>query len=232
METLVEIITIANRSLYKHTLDEMHRIRYRVAVEEWGWEIPGVKKGYDKDAFDTDDTIYFLAYGDGGDRLVGCARLNPTTKPHLLSEVFPHCCDLSGIPRAEDIYEFSRYIIDHEILSKEAQFRVRGRLSATINRFCIEAGITAVTWFAFQQTYARALPVWETHPLGLPVQFDGDDETYIAAISKMTETGLANLRRAFRMGPGEPPLLLRHPWEEARTYLRLYPKNGASKAVA
>lgn len=194
---IVTLVTPAARADCRESLEEMHRLRYRVAVEQWGWKIPGVEKGYDKDAFDTDDTLYFLAYAEGGERLVGCGRLNPTMKPHLLSEVFADLCDLQGVPRDPAIYEFSRYIVDHQALSKEAQFAIRGRITAAINRYCLEAGVTALTWLAYQQMYARALNVWDTKPLGLPRYFPEDGATYIAAISQMTEAGLARMARAF-----------------------------------
>jgi acyl-homoserine lactone synthase len=210
---MVEIVIPANRSLYRHSLEEMHRFRYRVAVEQWGWKIPGITPGYDKDDFDTDDTIYFLAYGNVGDQMVGCARLNPTSKPHMLSEVFADLCDLQDPPRDPAIYEYSRYLIDHQALSKEDQFKVRGRMSACINKFCLQVGITDLTWFAYQQMYPRALKVWDTKPLGLPKFFPDDNATYIAAVSRMTEEGLMRLREQFQLGATEPHLLVRQPWD-------------------
>jgi acyl-homoserine lactone synthase len=211
---VVEIVTPSNRKLYRRSLDDMHRLRYRVAVENWGWRIPGIAKGFDKDDFDTDDTIYFLAYWDGGDRLVGCGRLNPTTQPHMLSEVFPHLCDLQDLPRDSRIYEFSRYIVDHEALSPDEQLSVRGRIGATINRFCLRVGVTHLTWFAYQQMYARAIKVWDTSPLGLPKHFEDDDATYIAAISEMNESGLARMRTAYKLGDAELPLVVRRDWAD------------------
>jgi acyl-homoserine lactone synthase len=210
---MVEIVTPLNRHLYRTSLEEMHRLRYRVAVGQWGWNIPGIAPGFDKDDFDTPDTIYFLAYSTAGDRLVGCARLNPTTEPHLLSEVFSDLCDLQPAPRDPAVYEFSRYIVDHQALSKEDQFSVRGRISATINMFCLRTGIKALTWLAYHQMYARALKTWDTAPLGLPKFFAEDDATYIAAVSQMNDAGLDRLRRGFNLGEDEPRLLLRQQWD-------------------
>lgn len=210
---MVEIVTPLNRAPYRSSLEEMHRMRYRVAVGQWGWKIPGIRPGYDKDDFDTDQTIYFLAFSTAGDQLVGCARLNPTAGPHMLSEVFPQLCDLQKIPRDPAIYEYSRYIIDHSVLTKEEQFCVRGRMSATINKFCLHTGVKALTWFAYQQMYGRALKVWDTAPLGLPKYFPDDDATYVAAISQMNEVGLERLRRSFDLDLEEPRLLQRQGWE-------------------
>jgi acyl-homoserine lactone synthase len=191
----------------------MHRFRYRVAVEQWGWRIPGLENGLDIDEFDTPNTIYFLAFSNAGDRIVGCGRLNPTDEPHMLSSVFRNLCNLQPSPQSPSVYEFSRYIVDHQTLSKEEQFAVRGRISATINKFCLRAGIEALTWFAYQQTYARALKMWDTQPLGTPKYFDDDDATYIAAVSTMNENGLSRLRHGFKLLDEEPALIARQPWD-------------------
>jgi acyl-homoserine lactone synthase len=224
-QAMVEIVTPANRSLYRHSLDEMHRFRYDVAVNQWGWKIPGIQDGYDKDDFDTEETIYFLSYSNGGDRLVGCARLNSTSKPHMLSEVFSDLCDLQPVPRDPSIYEYSRYIIDHQGLSKEDQFRIRGRMTASINRFCLEVGINALTWFAYQQMYPRALKVWDTKPLGVPKYFEDDKATYVAAISRMTQEGLCRVRDQFNLDANEPHLLVRQPWDGIDPKLRISRSN-------
>ena len=92
---MAEIITPANRHLYSDLLEEMFKMRYRVAVGELGWNIPGIKAGYDKDAFDTEETIYIIVPSDCRTKVLGCTRLNPTTGPHMLTEVFEHYCDFS-----------------------------------------------------------------------------------------------------------------------------------------
>lgn len=210
---MVEIVTPTNRPLYRSSLKEMHRLRYRVAVEQWGWKIPGLTDEMDIDQFDTPNTIYFLAFSNGGDRLVGCGRLNPTDEPHMLTEIFSDLCDLQPPPRSPRVYEFSRYIIDHQALSKEEQMVVRGRMSATINRFCLRVGIESLSWFAYQQMYARALKMWETEPLGTPKYFADDDASYIAAVSKMTVDGLERIRCGFNLPTEEPALIARQPWD-------------------
>ncbi len=210
---MIEIITPGDHAARRATLDDMYRLRYRVAVEQWGWKIPGVVPGYDKDAFDTDHTIYVLAYAGAGERLVGAARLNPTTGPHMLTDVFHEFCDLQPPPRDPSIYEFSRYVIDHAALSKDDQFRIRGRLSAGINEFCLRTGVRALSWFSYRSMYQRAVQVWDTAPLGLPQEFPDDDQTYVAAISQMTAEGLARLRTSFSLAPGEPALVIRERWD-------------------
>lgn len=203
---MVEVITKGNAHLYRDVLDDMHRMRYRVAVEEWGWRIPGIEPGYDKDAFDTDDTIHFACLNTAQTRVVACGRLNPTTGPHLLSDVFSHHCEGGRVPSSPDVYELSRYIVDHRSLSKEEAVAVRGRISSAFNLFCIEAGIRQISVLTFMSSYARSLKYWPTRPLGMPVYYKQDDASYIAAIVDMVPEGLDNLRTAFGLRADEPHL--------------------------
>lgn len=210
---MVEVITSENADAYEDLLDDMFRMRYRVAVEQWGWKIPGIRPGYDRDAFDTVDTIYFVCADPSEKKALACGRLNPTTGPHLLSEVFPEQCE-GDLPRGPSIYEFSRYVVDHQGMSKEHQQAVRARIPASVNRFCLEAGITHLTVLAYMSSYARTIKVWPTRPLGLPRYYEQDDATYIAAISEMTAGGLENLRKIYALDPSEPNLSMRVSWRE------------------
>lgn len=203
---MVEIISKENAHLYKDVLDDMHRMRYRVAVEEWGWRIPGIERGYDKDEFDTDETIYFVCLNTAETRVVACGRLNPTMGPHLLSDVFPHHCEGNRAPRSPDIYELSRYVVDHKSLSKEDAIAVRGRISSAFNLFCMESGIRQISVLTFMSSYARSLKYWPTQPLGLPIHYASEDASYIAALCDMVPEGLENLRAGFNLQPDEPHL--------------------------
>ncbi len=211
---MVEIVSRENASFYEDILDDMHKMRYRVAVEQWGWNIPGIKPGYDKDDFDTDDTIYFICLDASETKALACGRLNPTTKPHLLSEVFHERCVSERLPRSNSIYEFSRYIVDHRAMTKEDQQAVRARIPAAINKFCLEANITHVTFLGYMNSYARTIKYWKTRPLGAPCYFEEDNATYIAAQSAMTPEGLKNLRDAFRLTRDEPHLSSRVSWKD------------------
>lgn len=54
----------------------MHAMRYRVVVEDWGWNIPGISPGCDRDPFDTEETAYVIAEASDG-YVAASARLNP-----------------------------------------------------------------------------------------------------------------------------------------------------------
>lgn len=81
--------------------------RYRVFVQELGWPLP-VNDGLERDEFDRPDTLYVIARHASGE-LCGCARLLPTDKPYLLSEIFPELMGDCPLPRATVIWELSRF---------------------------------------------------------------------------------------------------------------------------
>lgn len=81
--------------------------RHKVFVENLGWDLhsPG---GLEQDQFDRPDTVYVAARDDVGE-ICGCARLLPTTRPYLLSEVFPQLLNGAALPNSPDVWELSRF---------------------------------------------------------------------------------------------------------------------------
>ncbi|MGB6230167.1 MAG: acyl-homoserine-lactone synthase [Litorimonas sp.] len=190
---MLEIVDQANRHHFEDALHDMHRMRYRAAVQEMGWHIDVPEEGYDKDAFDYPDTVYILYFNPDGS-VGACGRLNRTTRPHLLSEVFPHHC-VDGVPRGDDIIHFSRYLIERRGKTQQEFMRAWMLVTQAVNEWGIEHGIRQTTWLARKRLYGMSLSLWNTRPLG-PARFYKDDgKEYIAAISEMNADGLAKVAR-------------------------------------
>lgn len=186
---MFKIITAGNRDAYKDVLDEMFRMRYRIVVDEWGWDIPGIQRGYDKDQFDTDETVYIVVLTDSGE-VVATSRMNPTTGPHMLSELFADYCDLQPYPVAGDVWECSRFVTDRSLMSDPVEdFRVRCRLGLGLTVFCLDNGITRLSWLTHQKFYNLVQRVWKTEPLGLPKR-EGDNWAWIPAVSQIDKETL------------------------------------------
>lgn len=195
---MVHVVTSANRYLYREAIEDMHRMRYHVAVNELGWTLPEGLGGYDKDAYDRDDTVYLLDLNDDG-RVVGTARLNPTTKPHLMTDVFADLCEFSGVPVGGDIFEYSRFLVKKQGISRRDNLLSQARVSLAIVEYCLAAGIHRLSWVSYKRSYPLALRMWKTRPLGLPQYFPADDAEYIAAISDMTDLSLQRTRDLARI---------------------------------
>jgi N-acyl-L-homoserine lactone synthetase len=186
---MFKIITAGNRDAYSDVLDDMFRMRYRIVVEEWGWDIPGIRKGYDKDQFDTDETVYIVVLADNGE-VVATSRMNPTTGPHMLSELFADYCDLQPYPVAGDVWECSRFVTDRSLMTDPVEdFRIRCRLGLGLTVFCLDNGITRLSWLTHQKFYNLVQRVWKTEPLGLPKR-EGDDWAWIPAVSQIDKETL------------------------------------------
>jgi N-acyl-L-homoserine lactone synthetase len=81
--------------------------RHKVFVENLGWDLHS-PDGLEQDQFDRTDTIYVAVRDDEG-QICGCARLLPTTRAYLLSEVFPQMLNGLEPPSSPDVWELSRF---------------------------------------------------------------------------------------------------------------------------
>jgi N-acyl-L-homoserine lactone synthetase len=201
---MVDLITPDNRHMYQDLLHDMFEMRYRVVVEKWGWQIPGIRTGYDKDQFDTDDTVYLIETNSARTQVTGCVRLNPTTSPHMMSALFAPYCDLAPAVTGPNIWECSRYVVDRTALeSRDQDLPTRRRLSIGVTEFCLSEGISQLCWYTNQAVYNLILRIWETTPLGLPATYKDTDEVYIPALSKIDEAALAR-QLAWLDGDSQP----------------------------
>jgi len=190
---VLQIIDKYNRHFFKDALEDMHHMRYRAAVQEMGWRIEDKADGYDKDEFDYPDTVYILHFNPDG-TVGACGRLNPSTRPHLLSEVFSDMC-IDGVPSSPDIWEYSRYLVERKGKSQKEFMRAWMLVTQAVNEWCIANNVAQVTWLARKRLYGLSTHLWKTRPLGPAKHYEDDAKEYIAAISKMDSDGLKKVER-------------------------------------
>lgn len=183
---MFKIITPGRHDEHRDLLDAMHTMRYRIVVGEWGWDIPGIQPGYDKDQFDTDETVYVIVRTPEGE-VVGTSRLNPTMRPHMLSDLFSDYCNLQPYPVGKDVWECSRFVTDRSLITDPVDdFRVRCRIGLGLTAYCLDNRITRLSWLTHQKFFNLVQRVWHTEPLGLPRR-NGDDWAWIPAVSRIDE---------------------------------------------
>ena len=190
---MLEIVDQYNRHLFEDALHDMHRMRYRAAVQEMGWHINVPEKGYDQDEFDYPDSTYVLYFNPDGS-VGACGRLNPTMRPHLLSEIFPQQC-VSGVPQSNKIIHFSRYLVERQGKTQQEFMRAWMLITQAVNEWCIQHNIEQTTWLARKRLYGLSLSLWNTRPLGPAIYYEDDQKEYIAAISEMNMEGLTKVAR-------------------------------------
>ena len=103
--TEVHVVRHDNSHLYAAKLEQYFKGRYDVFVRERGWKELERPDGRDIDQFDTEEAIHLLAIDKH--HVIGGLRINPSTEPTLLSEVFPHLCSVP-LTKSPDIYEVTR----------------------------------------------------------------------------------------------------------------------------
>ena len=187
---MFHIIKPEHRATSQGLLDAMHRNRHDVVVDQWGWDIPNIKPGYDKDQFDTESTVYIVVT-DEEKGVVASTRLNPTTEPHMLSELFSDFCNLQPYPVSDRVWECSRYVIDRTLYRDAlSEFRIRAQLGIGITQFCVDESVNQLSWLTHQKFYNLVQKIWKTEPLGLPRRDTADGWAWIAAVSRIDKSTL------------------------------------------
>jgi N-acyl-L-homoserine lactone synthetase len=168
---VLHVVAASNRSESERLCDSMYRDRKRVFVDRLHWDLQTVDSEREIDQFDTADAVYVIE-ADSERNHLASLRLLPTTKPHLMSEVFPFLCD-SGVPRGPGIWELTRLCIRPD-LPKIEQGRLQGIVWFGALQYAFAAGIrkfTGVTHVEFlSAVLASGLDV---EPLGLPQNYGG-----------------------------------------------------------
>lgn len=114
--------------------------RHQVFVEMLGWELD-TPNGYEWDQFDRPDTFYVVARDDT-QRITGCARLLPTTKPYLLGEIFPELLNGLPPPCVPDVWELSRFAA---VDVTNASGTARGQMSSPIAVALLQSAVQAAS---------------------------------------------------------------------------------------
>ena len=179
---MIHAISAANRHLYEDVIEQHFCLRHEIFVEERKWETLRKPDGREIDSYDNEDTVYLLALEDR--RVVGGHRLYPTTKPSMMSEVFPHLASVRGCPADPLVWEWSRYFVVRD--RRDGVLNLQ--LMAAVQEFCLDQGIAQVS--AIMETWW--LPRFHeagfvVTPLGLPALIE-DSWTMAATIEVRQES--------------------------------------------
>lgn len=189
------LVTRHNARRHGKALDAAYRLRHRVFVDKFRWEALRRPDGREIDQFDGEDGLYFIGLVDG--TVVCNARLLPTTKPHLLSDVYPEILDGAEVPRGPDIYEWTRTCFAPERGdSLSGMSMTAGVLFTGVVEACLKLGIRGLTVETDPLWVTRFLELgFDARPLALPVQYDG--RPLLAIWAGVHEGTLTTLRQRF-----------------------------------
>lgn len=196
---MIHIVTAENRHLYRHALMEMHVQRRRLFVDEMKWALDASTE-FEIDAYDAEDAMYLIEAAAPRARVSGSVRLLPTSRPHLMSDVFAHLCP-DGVPRSERIWEASRFCPAPETPKGEPRRVLLARIIAGIMETALLFGIEKVSFVASAALAPLAFKAgWRCEPLG-PTRRCGRDRV-TAFMAHIDADGLRAVR--LRSGLGRP----------------------------
>ncbi|WP_262691149.1 acyl-homoserine-lactone synthase [Kordiimonas aestuarii] len=180
---MIHVVSAHNKAEYKSYLRQLWQQRYDVFVEKMGWSLD-CADGIERDQFDRPDTVYLLCI-DEKDRLKGGMRLLPTTKPHLMSDLFPHLC-AEGVPSGDTTWEISRFYSltgRHMMLERD---KTASELICGLYEYALMNRIEKVSCVASMVLFPTILKAgWDVTPLGLPTVTD--DEVILAFLIDLNE---------------------------------------------
>ena len=188
---MIQVITHKNAANHTHLLRGMHRDRKAVFIDGLGWDLHVHADDLEIDQFDNEDAVYIIVSDDDTGCHLGSLRLLPTTKPHLLTEVFSHLCAEGPIvdPKA---WEISRFCLTP---SHAKDMAVRRLILLGLVEYALAYGITRYTCVTHMSFLTRLLAVgWECEPLGLPGEDRGGQIG--ALLIKITPETLTALQRS------------------------------------
>jgi acyl-homoserine lactone synthase len=174
-------------------LRDLFALRYEMFVEGRGWRALERADRLDIDQYDDEHTAYIVKYIDGV--IVGGARLRPTTRRHMLQEVFGDLCEGGSPPTGPHVYECSRTFVARRHPQRRAVF---AEVLLAAANFCLANNVRTLTgvletWWL--NSYL-ALGLNAT-PLGMPHDVDG--MSLLAVSFEVDESVRANLSHRLAM---------------------------------
>lgn len=161
-----------------HILRGMFTARKCVFIDLLKWDVPVLAGLYEIDQFDGEHARY-LVVTDEADNHMASARLLPTTRAHILGDIFPELCD-EPAPRGDAIFEITRFCLDRSLKARDRRI-VRDTLVNAIVDHALAHDITTFTAIAEMGWYSQILGFgWHCTPLGLP---HSDGSKTIAALA-------------------------------------------------
>lgn len=165
---MIHLIDYENKVYYENILQQMFENRRQVFIDKLDWNL-NVTNGREIDEFDTDDTIYLVVVDEDTGKIRSSLRLNPTSKPHLMSEVFPHLCE-KGVPVGDDIWEISRYCYNPDFTRRSDRLKALNEIMCGVMETSLLYGWKTLTFVIGTPLLPHCIGCgWSIMPIGLPV---------------------------------------------------------------
>ena len=169
---MIRVIVGKDVSRHRRLFDRVYRTRHQIFVDQMGWTDLRRMDGIEKDQFDTDRALHFIALQD--ERIAAYSRLLPTMGPHLLSDVYPELLAGASAPRRPDVYEWTRLFTDDWAQPGNTMSPAGRALFVALAEYCGRAGISSLIAQSGPMSVSRLLQLgWEARPLAMPTVYRG-----------------------------------------------------------
>ncbi|MEZ5758379.1 MAG: acyl-homoserine-lactone synthase [Emcibacteraceae bacterium] len=201
---MIHLINKTNRNAYTDILSQMYKQRTAVFIDRLRWDL-NCEGGEEIDQFDTDDTIYLVCIDDDSGKIMSSIRLNPTCKPHLMSEIFNDLCS-EGVPTGPTIFEGSRYCYNPELISRTDRLEAMRYMICGVMECAVMHGWDKITFVINMPLLAHCLRAgWQIYPLGIP-QYKNKLAVGAFAID-VTQEDLKKVRENMGLSPAQSILV-------------------------
>ena len=177
---MITLIKGTEISQHPGAMEQAWKLRHEVFVEEKKWMALDTPNGREMDQFDDERSLHMLAWD--GDQLVGYQRMLPTTRPYLLSEIYPELCE-GELPCDSQTWEWTRYAVKKE-------FRARGRMLSPIANHLLSAIVEWGMQTGVSSIVIEMNPLWMLRlvqlrfrvvPLGICKEMEGEEVLAVQA---------------------------------------------------
>ena len=175
-------------------LASMWRERKSVFVDVLGWDVPIVDDAFEIDQFDTEHAVYMVIADEARTKHLASVRLLPSTRPHILGDIFPQLC-AGSVPRAPGTWEITRLCMSPALSGVRQAMLVRRELALGLAEYALDNGISDYTQVHLAAHLPQLLAVgWDCDPLGFPVDIAG--QRLMASRIAITSATLTRIRAA------------------------------------
>jgi acyl-homoserine lactone synthase len=179
--------------------DRIYKFRHSYFVEHLGWEACRKLDHRERDQFDGLDTFHVV--GEERDEIVAYARLLPTTRPHLLSDLYPEIMQGAKAPTGRRIYEWTR----QSVVPKRREFADGNTFSNAFMGAVAQVADVLDLEGLLVQTHptlvGRLIETgWDVEPLALPTTYAG--AILVSVYARLTTQTLEVAQAAFAALPG------------------------------
>lgn len=165
---MIKHMTLRDARSHARLFDTMHEDRKKVFVDLLRWDIAHDGR-FERDQYDTNHAQYLILQDQKTQEHLGSVRLLPTTRPHMLKDVFSFLCE-EGVPSGPHIWEITRLIVSPRV-DRRQRMSVRNMLARAMIEFGLLTGIQKYTMVCEMHFLSQLLASgWRCDPLGLPAQ--------------------------------------------------------------